>query len=431
MTEELQFQGKALDGRLTWQAGGYYEFSRPIGGFVGTMGQNNGLCTQIGFNAAAGTPDASACALPYSLLAGLSRNLRTTKFSDRAAYAQATYNLTQQISITGGLRYTDDQSSSVSQDVAYTYNGGVLLPAAFGGIRCTDVGAVVATGCITTAQQHSHATTGLIDLEYRPADNLMVYAKYSRGYRQGIVNPRSVPPYDKIAQEQVDSYEAGLKTSWNGSMPGYFNLAVFDNDLVNQQLLIAFLDARGGTNASACACGASNIYGAEFDGSVTLFQGFKLSGSLAYLHTELQTFAAPTLPAGYVAVVPGNATGFPLNQSPEWKGSVTASYQLPVSESVGKVSVAATYTYTDDYYAKSTERAHLPSFNTLNLNLNWDSVGGKPVDLSLFATNVTDEKYYTFATDLYDSALGFVSKVQGQPRMYGVRLRYRFGADAT
>jgi iron complex outermembrane receptor protein len=431
LTEELQFQGKALDGRLTWQAGGYYEHSGPIGGFVGTMGQNNGLCGQIGFNPATNSPDASSCALPYSLLSGLSRDLRSTKFTDKAVYAQGTYDLTDRLSVTAGLRYTQDQSSSVSQNYAYTYNGGVQLPAAFGGIRCTNVGATVAKNCTTTAEQRSHATTGLIDLAYRPADNIMIYGQYSRGYRQGIVNPRGVPPYDKIGQEKVDTYETGFKTSWNGSMPGYLNFAAFYNDFSNQQLLIAFLDARGGTNASACACGTSKIYGVELDGSASLFEGFKLTGSLGYLHTELEDFTAPTLPVGYVSVVPGNATGFPLNQSPKWKGSMTASYRLPLSEGIGKVTAAATYAYTDDYYAKSTQRAHISSFDTLNLNLNWEDVGGKPVDLSLFATNVTNEKYYTFATDLYDGVLGFVSKVQGQPRMFGARLRYRFGGDAS
>jgi outer membrane receptor protein involved in Fe transport len=44
-------------------------------------------------------------------------------------------------------------------------------------------------------------------------------------------------------------------------------------------------------------------------------------------------------------------------------------------------------------------------------------------------TNVTDKKYFTFATDLYDSVLGFASEVQGVPRMYGASVRYRFGAQ--
>jgi iron complex outermembrane receptor protein len=61
------------------------------------------------------------------------------------------------------------------------------------------------------------------------------------------------------------------------------------------------------------------------------------------------------------------------------------------------------------------------------LNLNWHGVGGGPVDLSLFVTNVADKKYFTFATDLYDSVLGFASEVQGVPRMYGASVRYRFG----
>jgi iron complex outermembrane receptor protein len=65
------------------------------------------------------------------------------------------------------------------------------------------------------------------------------------------------------------------------------------------------------------------------------------------------------------------------------------------------------------------------------LNLNWDHVFGAPVDLSLFGTNVTDQEYIVFNNEDLFSSMGFNSTVTGQPRMYGVRLRYNFGANAN
>ena len=423
LTEELQFRGNALGNRLVWQAGLYYEHSSPVDGFTGTMGQNNGLCSYIGFNPTTGAPISSQCALPYNLLSGLSRDLRTTTFIDKAVYSQGTYALTDRLGLTAGVRYTDDNSSSASENFSYTYFSGNLV-----NTRCTNTGTTL-PGCITNQRQHSSATTGVVDLEYRPVDDLMTYGKYSRGYRQGIVNPRGVPPYDSIGPESVNTYELGLKSSWRGAMPGVVNLAIHYNDFQRQQLLISFLNAAGNTNASACACGKSRIYGAELDGGISLFEGFRLMGALAYLHTELLSFQQPALPAGFTQVVAGNAVGFPLEQSPLWKGSLTASYTLPVRKNLGEITTAATYSYSDSYYTKTSAFGRIPSFGTLNLNLNWHEIGGGPVDLSLFATNVTDKKYYTFATDLYDSVLGFASEVQGLPRMYGASIRYRFGAQ--
>jgi len=432
LTEELQIRGKAFDGKLNWQAGVYYELSKPVDGVTGGMGQNNGLCENIGYNAATGLPDASTCVLPYSFLSGLSREVRTSKYTDKAVYAQGTYTLSDKISITAGLRYTDDVSKGLIQAFQYTYLNGAPLPASFGGpISCNIPGVTLAGNCSATVRQHSNALTGLIDIEFRPNDDMMIYAKYSRGYRQGIVNPRGVPPYNKFGQETVNAYEAGLKTSWSGSTPGSFNFAAFYNDFTNQQLNISFEDARGNTKGTACACGTSRIYGAEMDGSISLFDGFKLSAAAAYLNTKLTGFDAPTLPVGYIRVIAGNIVGTPLSQSPKFKGNLTASYSLPIPEAMGEVTLSGTLAHTGDYFIKSTERSRVNGFTTLNLNATWANVGGSPIDFAVFATNVTNKKYYTYVQDLYDTGLGFVASIQGEPRMFGARIRYQFGSEAN
>ena len=64
-------------------------------------------------------------------------------------------------------------------------------------------------------------------------------------------------------------------------------------------------------------------------------------------------------------------------------------------------------------------------YDLLNLNLNWNSVAGGPLDFALFATNVTNEKYLAIVGGSYNSA-GFESVGPGQPRMYGGRVRVRF-----
>ena len=64
--------------------------------------------------------------------------------------------------------------------------------------------------------------------------------------------------------------------------------------------------------------------------------------------------------------------------------------------------------------------------NTLNLNLNWRSVAGSPFDLALFATNVTNEKYYVAAANGL-STLGGEFLILGQPRIYGAWLKFNFG----
>jgi iron complex outermembrane receptor protein len=64
----------------------------------------------------------------------------------------------------------------------------------------------------------------------------------------------------------------------------------------------------------------------------------------------------------------------------------------------------------------------------LDLNLDWRNVAGQPIDLSLFASNVTKQVTYTLIQPLYAS-FGFDLRYLGQPRTYGVRLRVRFGGN--
>ena len=67
----------------------------------------------------------------------------------------------------------------------------------------------------------------------------------------------------------------------------------------------------------------------------------------------------------------------------------------------------------------------LPSSKLINLNLTWEDIVGLPLDAAVFVTNVTDEKVYLHSN--VQAAQGFVSNIIGEPRMYGVRLRYKFG----
>jgi iron complex outermembrane receptor protein len=70
---------------------------------------------------------------------------------------------------------------------------------------------------------------------------------------------------------------------------------------------------------------------------------------------------------------------------------------------------------------------YIPSTNLLTLNANWNDVFGAPVDVSFFMTNVTNEKFPLATTTSY-SSFSLESQLPNEPRMWGFRLRYRFGS---
>jgi iron complex outermembrane receptor protein len=106
--------------------------------------------------------------------------------------------------------------------------------------------------------------------------------------------------------------------------------------------------------------------------------------------------------------------------TPEWQYSFGATYDVALGDK-NSLRLNADYSHVSSFYM-SPNRADrkLPGYGTLSLRASY--LIGEHLDLSLYATNVTDKKYY---------AAGIISgnlapATVGEPRMYGAELTYRF-----
>ncbi|MCW1429524.1 TonB-dependent receptor [Novosphingobium sp. JCM 18896] len=445
-TEELQFQGNVGEGKLIWQAGIYYERSDPHG-LVGTISTQLTNCADIA-NLQCYSPlgqvyrkgyaefYARATGFPVQFtdpgfdfpIGGVGKRLSNIAYRNFGLYGQATLALTRQLKLTGGIRYTSDKVRSTAKAFTYTF------PAANTPVvSCIVPNTTLAQDCRIDAKTSSSRPTWLIDLDYKPNENVLIYAKYARGYRQGSVSANAADGYRTFEPEKVDAYELGLKADIRGAVRGYFNLSAFYNKLTNQQLSALFNTPPGSSISQADGiinAGKSRIYGLEVEASITPFAGFNLNGSYTYLNTKLISLTPTVLPPNspFFEVIPAADVGGDLIYSPHHRLTVAASYTLPLDESLGQITLGAVYSYTgpQNGAALSASRfAALEGFNTLNLNLNWDRVAGSPIDLALFATNVTNETYISAVAGLYNSS-GFEVARYGEQRIVGAKLRYNF-----
>ena len=120
-------------------------------------------------------------------------------------------------------------------------------------------------------------------------------------------------------------------------------------------------------------------------------------------------------------------TGGELPLSPHHRVTATATYTLPLSDEIGRVAFAATYTHTSSQIGSDTSPfGILPESDLLNLNADWNSVLGSPVDLAFFVTNVTEEEFPVNVGNNFASS-GYESYITNTPRIWGVRMKYRFG----
>ena len=165
------------------------------------------------------------------------------------------------------------------------------------------------------------------------------------------------------------------------------------------------------------------------DASVRPFAGLRLDAAYAYLNTKLQEFTPPPIPVFYTALFPATRVGGPLPLAPKHRISVTGTYMLPLDESIGRISFGATFTHTSSSEGTSPEATPtylLTKSDLLNLNANWDAVFGTGFDLAFFMTNVTNEKRLVFPLQSYHQ-IGVDGGHVNEPRMWGFRLKYRFG----
>jgi iron complex outermembrane receptor protein len=448
-TEELRLEGASFDNALTWQTGAYFELSEPdsAGGsqspvVISCTSVADFECTDIlGFLTMFATGS-------YAPVGTVNYTAGETDYRDIGLYAQATYQLNEEFSVTGGVRYTWDRERNTSTQRTYQFNP-PLDPATFAPLP-PQVSAVFCTypdapaDCTRKFTQRSDEPTWLIDFDYTPNDETLLYAKYARGYRAGATFANISPPFNLVRPERVDAYEIGSKLTFDGDISGAFNTAIFYNDFENQQLQLGFQDNPTDNvtvtpTAGPINAGESEIYGIELEAVIVPLEGLRISAGYTYLHTKINSIETFVLSPSSPFVVDGQQrAGDELALSPENKYTISAQYTLPLDDSLGRVTVGADFVHTDEQLSNYADRnlpdpeirglGTLPDTDILNVNLNWDSIAGSTFDLLIFGTNVTDEKYYAFVPGLA-TGTGFETAVLGQPRMYGVQLTYRFGRD--
>jgi iron complex outermembrane receptor protein len=458
ITEEFRLEGTGS--RFNWQAGVYAEFAEPLS-TVGSQSPGFAHCTDssrlqcndpirlfIAEEAAEGMglPAAAGAAfLPViPSIGNINYTVGKNRFRDLGAYAQGTYNISDKFKVTAGIRYTSDKETIDTRQLIYT----LPVPPAIGatGFGCFQPLATYPS-CTVNFATKSKKPTWLIDFDYTPTQNILVYAKYARGYRAATIAPNipiggtaANPDYDLnyVRPEKVDAYELGLKSSFGGALHATFNVAGFYNKFSDQQLQVGFLPIDPGRYPQTAApvnAGASTIYGLEAEGAIRPFEGVELNAAYTYLHTRIdKVIPAPSNPAynTQAAFVVGDSEIL----SPRHKFTVGANYMLPLDPSAGRLTVGVAVTYRSSELSNYISRANpdptiarfstLPSLTLVDLSANWTKVAGSSLDISLFATNVTGKKYYSYVAGLGSSQLGFEVATVGEPRMFGGNVKYHF-----
>lgn len=320
-----------------------------------------------------------------------------------ALFGQGTYMINDQLSVTGGLRYTEDSK---------------------------DFDGVGPFGFARTDSATFDNLSYTIGVDYRFNDDILGYAKYATGFKSGGWSPDAfsgTAVFLPVDEETLDSFEVGLKSDFNDTFR--LNVAAFFNQYEGLQIG-ATVPGLGFTRFNV---DETEIAGLEVEAVWQITDSLQLNGNLGLLDAEYTSLTGDQArglsnngagcPAG---VDPTNdaqiincALGLDLKNAPEYKATIGALYTQPVYQ--GELIVSADVSFEDDSWslvANSPAHAFIEIDTLINARVKYADERGWSV--AVFGRNLTDEEYYRAS-----SASSFTTYAS-PPLEYGLELGFEF-----
>ncbi|WP_294036659.1 TonB-dependent receptor [Sphingopyxis sp.] len=352
------------------------------GNFFSSNGDLSGVISDFSGGAQPGAP-----AVVYNPLL-----IATTRVKTRAygIFAQADIDLTDQLTLTAGLRYS------------YEKKKGYIT---FFGSPFTNF-----------ANPSWDSFTPRLGLRYALDGRSNIYATFSKGFKSGILPILTVG--DPVNPEKITAYEVGYKTA----QPGYsLNLAAFFYDYKDLQI-----QSFTGTTIIPTNAASARIFGVEFDGSVDLGSSLTARGGVTWMpKADFRSFPnaagyRPVITAGGLPSVVADVSGQRLVRAPKVSAVASVTYTGRVGS--GDLTITPSVHYSSQFlpydafdllvqgaYARvAAEIAYKPDNSGLRL--------------ALWVHNLTNAKSFSSTT----ISAGAARATYEEPREFGITVGYDF-----
>ena len=343
----------------------------------------------------------------------------------KAAFAHVSWNPLEPLTITGGIRYTEESKS-------YTY---IRQRPYLNPTSVTANGVLPLNG--TVGEYSGNRVDYRANIQYALSNDLMAYAQYSTGFKGGGVNPRPffVQQAVPFGPETLTAYELGLKSDMFDRRLRV-NVAAYLSQYSGIQLSLSNCTAIAGVGFGApCAmpvnAGDADIKGIEVEATLRPVDGLTIDGSVSYLDFEYKRFG--TFTSGVTTVAVGGTTNLNGPQfgdyapfTPEWKWSFGIQYDVDLGNS-GTLTPRFDAAYQGDIYTNAANRPTnlIEGYTIANARLTWNNTD-EDLSLALSVTNLFDKYHLLTVFDQTIAGQGFATGQPGRPREWALSLTKRF-----
>lgn len=316
-----------------------------------------------------------------------------------AIFGQLDYDVSDQLTLSIGGRYSDEQKEASIQ-----------------GFSGTLVHTVQFEDSFTDFSPRLAAT-------YHLTDETTLYATISKGYKSGGVQEAPIPEFQTFDPEELWNYELGIKADLLDNRIR-LNAALFYMDWTDLQVSFQenYIDENGdfqlfgGVNNAEAATNR----GAELSVTALVTEDLLVNLNVGYLDAQFDDF---------VALIDGQnhvLDGYTIPNAPKWTVSANAEYNFRLSD-IGDGYIRLEYNFRDEINPTTTSLIYdgfpwdVPSYNFVNLRVGLERDNFRIVG---YVENLFDETYYTNA---YQKAFAGGLFIEPSFQTYGVRLTYLFG----
>lgn len=344
-----------------------------------------------------------------------------------AAFAQLDWEVATNLHVLGGIRYNYDK-----KDVDYDRK-------TYGGLETNDPALIAIKKSVYTDQQFDTNTNNtnfsyLATVAYKVSKQVNTYLTYSTAYKSVGLNLGGLPTdagrvmteLAIVKPEHVQHWEAGVKTTPLAGTT--LNITAYTTNIENYQTLVQ--TAEQGVNRGYLSNAEKvRIRGIEFDGNSRINKNFSAFGAVAYTEGIYVSFKNAPVPLEETGAPSAfkDISGGDLPGISKWAISLGGEYSTPAPflGKAGNFFIAVDGLYRSGFSSSPSPSKYInvPSYMIANARLGFRVNNG--LSAFVWGRNILDKDYYEQLLVASGNA-GQYAGVLGDPRTYGITLRYGF-----